>query len=158
MLKRTNNEIEYDIDEEEILKRINITTLNEREEKLGKNFKICFSEQLGKGGYGYVYKGYNLKTLEPIAIKVNSTDVPLNLKIRDNKKNEAEWTDDGSHLFRIDLKTKNMLRANGSKKGPNWTSQTKKFDFSEGGEVILLPTNGVFKEGKKTVVEYVKVE
>ena len=104
--------------------------------------------------------GWRVEKLEGdiLEVKVTSTDVPLNLKIRDNKKNEAEWTDDGSHLFRIDLKTKNMLRANGSKKEPNWTSQTKKFDFSEGGEVILLPTNGVFKEGKKTVVEYVKVE
>ena len=82
----------------------------------------------------------------------------MNLKIRDNKKNEAEWTDDGSHLFRIDLKTKQMLRATGGKKDPNWTSQTKSFDFSEGGEVIFVPTNGVSKEGKKTVVEYVKVE
>ena len=58
----------------------------------------------------------------------------------------------------IDLKTKKMLRATGGKKDPNWTSQTKSFDFSEGGEVIFVPTNGVLKEGKKTVVEYVKVE
>ncbi|WP_022932731.1 hypothetical protein [Treponema bryantii] len=104
--------------------------------------------------------GWRVEKLEGdiLEVKVTSTDVPLNLKIRDNKKNEAEWTDDGSHIFRIDLKTKKMLRANGSKKEPNWTSQTKKFDFSEGGEVLLLPTNGVFKEGKKTVIEYVKVE
>ena len=108
----------------------------------------------------YLEFGWTVEKLEGdiIEIKVTSTDVPLNLKIRDNKKNEAEWTDDGSHLFRIDLKTKNMLRANGSKKEPNWTSQTKKFDFSEGGEIMLVVANGVFKEGKKTVVEYVKVE
>lgn len=108
----------------------------------------------------YIEFGWRVEKLEGdiLEIKVTSTDVPLNLKIRDNKKNEAEWTDDGSHLFRIDLKTKKMLRANGSKKEPNWTSQTKKFDFSEGGEVMLLPTNGVFKEGKKTVVEYIKVD
>ncbi len=51
-----------------------------------------------------------------------------------------------------------MLRANDNKKNPMWTSQTKAFDFSEGAEIVLLPANGVFKEGKKTVVEYVKVE
>ena len=108
----------------------------------------------------YLEFGWTVEKLEGdiIEVKVTSTDVPLNLKIRDNKKNEAEWSDDGSHLFRIDLKTKNMLRANGSKKEPNWTSQTKKFDFSEGGEIMLVVANGVFKEGKKTVVEYIKVE
>ena len=85
MLKITKNEIENDLEEEELLKRINITTLNEREEKLGKNFKICFSEQLGKGGYGYVYKGYNLKTLEPIAIKVNSIELNQNFLEKESK-------------------------------------------------------------------------
>ena len=109
---------------------------------------------------GYSEFGWRFEKLEGdiLEIKVTSTEIPLNLKIRDNKKNEAEWTDDGSHLFRIDLKTKKMLRATGGKKDPNWTSQTKSFDFSEGGEVIFVPTNGVLKEGKKTVVEYVKVE
>lgn|GEM_PF-3159747 len=108
----------------------------------------------------YSEYGWRIENLEGniLEIKVTSTDVPLNLKIRDYKKNEAEWTDDGSHLFRIDLKTKKMLRATGGKKDPNWTSQTKPFDFSDGGEIIFVPTNGVSKEGKKTVVEYVKVE
>ena len=104
--------------------------------------------------------GWRVEKLEGdiLEVKVSSTDAPLHLKIRDNKKNEAEWEDDGSHLFRIDLKTKKMLRANGNKKDPMWTSQTKAFDFSEGAEIVLLPANGVFKEGKKTVVEYIKVE
>ena len=108
----------------------------------------------------YSEYGWRIENLEGniLEIKVTSTDVPLNLKIRDYKKNEAEWTDDGSHLFRIDLKTKKMLRTSGGKKDPNWTSQTKPFDFSDGGEIIFVPTNGVSKEGKKTVVEYVKVE
>ena len=121
---------------------------------IDENFAINWNKA------NYIECGWKVEKLEGdiLEVKVTSTDVPLNLKIRDNKKNEAEWTDDGSHLFRIDLKTKKMLRLNGNKKEPNWTSQTKAFDFSEGGEVILLPTNGVFKEGKKTVVEYVKVE
>ena len=51
-----------------------------------------------------------------------------------------------------------MLRANGNKKDPYWTSQTKAFDFSEGAEIVLIPADGVYKEGKKTVVEYIKVE
>ena len=108
----------------------------------------------------YIEFGWRVEKLEGdiLEIKVTSTDVPLNLKIRDNKKNEAEWTDDGSHLFRIDLKTKKMLRANGNKKDPYWTSQTRAFDFSEGAEIVLLPANGVYKEGKKTVVEYIKVD
>lgn len=117
-----------------------------------------FAINWAKGNYSEC--GWRFEKLEGdiLEIKVTSTEIPLNLKIRDNKKNEAEWTDDGSHLFRIDLKTKKMLRATGGKKDPNWTSQTKSFDFSEGGEVIFVPTNGVSKEGKKTVVEYVKVE
>lgn len=104
--------------------------------------------------------GWRVEKLEGdiLEVKVSSTDAPLHLKIRDNKKNEAEWEDDGSHLFRIDLKTKKMLRDNGNKKDPMWTSQTKAFDFSEGGEIVLLPANGVFKDGKKTIVEYIKVE
>ena len=108
----------------------------------------------------YIEFGWRVEKLEGdiLEVKVSSTDAPLHLKIRDNKKNEAEWEDDGSHLFRIDLKTKKMLRANGSKKEPMWTSQTKAFDFSEGAEIVLLPANGVYKEGKKTVVEYIKVE
>lgn len=108
----------------------------------------------------YIEFGWRVEKLEGdiLEVKVSSTDAPLHLKIRDNKKNEAEWEDEGSHLFRIDLKTKKMLRANGNKKDPMWTSQTKAFDFSEGAEIVLLPANGVFKEGKKTVVEYVKVE
>ena len=108
----------------------------------------------------YIEFGWRVEKLEGdiLEVKVTSTDAPLHLKIRDNKKNEAEWEDDGSHLFRIDLKTKKMLRANGNKKDPYWTSQTKAFDFSEGAEIVLLPANGVYKDGKKTVVEYVKVE
>lgn len=108
----------------------------------------------------YIEFGWRVEKLEGdiLEVKVSSTDAPLHLKIRDNKNNEAEWEDDGSHLFRIDLKTKKMLRANGNKKDPMWTSQTKAFDFSEGAEIILIPANGVYKEGKKTVVEYVKVE
>ena len=108
----------------------------------------------------YIEFGWRVEKLEGdiLEVKVSSTDAPLHLKIRDNKNNEAEWEDDGSHLFRIDLKTKKMLRANGNKKDPYWTSQTKAFDFSEGAEIVLLPANGVYKDGKKTVVEYIKVE
>ena len=51
-----------------------------------------------------------------------------------------------------------MLVANDKKKDPLWTSQTKAYDFSEGAQVFFTPANGVFKDGKKTVVEYIKVE
>ena len=121
---------------------------------IDENFAINWNKS------NYIECGWKVEKLEGdiLEIKVTSTDTPLHLKIRDNKKNEAEWEDDGSHLFRIDLKTKKMLRTNGSKKEPMWTNQTKTFDFSEGGEIIFVPANGVFKEGKKTVVEYIKIE
>ena len=121
---------------------------------IDENFAINWNKA------NYIECGWRVEKLEGdiLEVKVTSTDAPLHLKIRDKKKNEAEWEDDGSHLFRIDLKTKKMLRANGSKKEPMWTSQTKAFDFSEGAEIVLLPANGVYKEGKKTVVEYIKVE
>lgn len=104
--------------------------------------------------------GWKVEKLEGeiLEIKVSETNVPLHLKIRDSHKNESEWEDDGTHLFRINLKTKKMLVANDKKKDPLWTSQTKAYDFSDGAQIMLLPANGVFKDGKKTVVEYIKVE
>ena len=71
--------------EKEYLERLNILSLNEREAKLGNHYKISFSEILGKGGYGYVYKGYNLNTLEPIAIKVNSIELNENFLEKEAK-------------------------------------------------------------------------
>lgn len=104
--------------------------------------------------------GWKVEKLEGeiLEIKVSETNVPLHLKIRDSHKNESEWEDDGTHLFRINLKTKKMLVANDKKKDPLWTSQTKAYDFSDGAQIMLVPANGVFKDGKKTVVEYIKVE
>ena len=72
--------------------------------------------------------------------------------------NEASWLDDGSHVFRIDLKTKKQINAKGNQKDPEWAKMTKAFDFSQGGEIVLEPANGVYKKGKKTVVEYIKIE
>lgn len=108
----------------------------------------------------YVSCGWKLKNLEGeiLEIKVTSTDVPLRLRIREYANdNQSSWLDDGSHTFRINLKTKKQ-ESKGSWKVSEWDQSTKPFDFSQGCEIVLEAANGVFKEGKKTVVEYIKVE
>ena len=75
----------------------------------------------------------------------------------DKCKNESIWLDDGTHIFHINLEDKKQ-KSRGSWKAPEWNKDTKAFDFSKGCEIVLEPANGVFKDGKKTVVEYIKVE
>jgi hypothetical protein len=109
----------------------------------------------------YAKCGWKFEKLEGdiLEIKVSSTDVPLRLRIRENaNNNEATWVDDGTHIFRIELKTKYQLWGKSSKKPAEWTKNTKAFDFSQGGEIVLEPYNGVFKEGKKTVVESISIK
>ena len=109
----------------------------------------------------YAKCGWNFDKLdgEILEIKVASTDVPLRLRIRENADgNESSWMDDGSHIFRINLKTKKQIAANGSTKAEEWSKSPKALDFSQGGEIVFEAPNGVYKEGKKTVVEYIKME
>lgn len=109
----------------------------------------------------YAKCGWKFEKLEGdiLEIKVSSTDVLLRLRIRDNaNQNEASWVDDGTHIFRIELKTKKQLWGKSSKKPAEWEKLTKVFDFSQGGEIVLEPYNGVFKEGKKTVVESISIK
>lgn len=60
----------------------------------------------------YIYDtkgGWKLEKLDGdiLEIKVTSTDVSLRLRIREYaNKNESSWLDDGTHLFRINLKDK----------------------------------------------------
>jgi len=110
----------------------------------------------------YVACGWRVEKLEGeiLEIRVTSSDVPLRLRIRESaNKNEASWIDDGSHIFRIDLGT--LKQITGKKgdvlKAPEWVKYTKAFDLSQGCEIVLEAPNGVFKEGKKTVVESVKI-
>ena len=123
---------------------------------IDENFAINWNKA------NYIECGWKVEKLEGdiLEIKVTSTDVPLHLKIRElrSARNESEWEDDGSHIFRINLKTKRQITAKSGNKAPMWERLSEAFNFSEGAEIILLPANGVFKEGKKTVVEYVKVE
>ncbi len=89
---------------------------------------------------------------------MTSTDVPLRLRIREYaNSNESSWLDDGTHIFRINLKDKKQ-ESRGSWKVSEWNKMSKEFDFSQGCEIVLETVNGVFKDGKKTVVEYIKVE
>ena len=44
--------------------------LDETEKLLYKNFTIIINRQLGKGGFGQIYLGRNIKENIPIAIKV----------------------------------------------------------------------------------------
>ena len=123
---------------------------------LDENFAINWNKA------NYIECGWKVEKLEGdiLEIKVTSTDVPLHLKIRELRSagNETEWEDDGSHIFRINLKTKRQITAKSGNKAPVWERLSEAFNFSEGAEIFLLPANGVFKEGKKTVVEYIKVE
>lgn len=105
--------------------------------------------------------GWNFENLEGdiLYVVVTSTDVPLRLRIREYANgNEVSYIDDGSHIFRIEQKTKKQIDAKGNKKAPEWEKLTKPFDYSQGGEIVLEPVNGVSKDSKKTVVEYIKVE
>nr|MCR5189332.1 hypothetical protein [Treponema sp.] len=108
----------------------------------------------------YYQCGWKLEKLDGdiLEIKVTSTDVPLKLRIREYaNSNESSWLDDGTHIFHINLKDKKQ-KSRGSWKASEWNKNTKAFDFSQGCEIVLEPVNGVFKDGKKTLVEYIKVE
>lgn len=123
---------------------------------VGNDFAINWT--LSKNNYTKC--GWKLEKLDGdiLEIKVTSTDVPLRLRIREYaNKNESSWLDDGTHIFRINLKDKKQ-ESRGSRKASEWDKYTKAFDFSQGCEIVLEPVNGVFKDGKKTVVEYIKVE
>ena len=123
---------------------------------LDENFAINWNN--AKTDYSMC--GWKLEKLDGdiLEIKVTSTDVPLRLRIREYaNKNESSWLDDGTHVFRINLKDKKQ-ESRGSWKASEWNKNTKAFDFSQGCEIVLEPVNGVFKDGKKTLVEYIKVE
>ena len=116
-----------------------------------------FSISWTKGNYTQC--GWRLEKLdgEILEVKVSATDVPLRFRVRDiANKNETSWVDDGSHIFRINLKTKKM-ESKGRWTDSEWNKSTKSFDFSQGCEIVLEAANGVFKEGEKTVVEYIKI-
>ena len=96
---------------------------------------------------------------EVLEIKILSSDVPLRLRIRTlDHKNGVSYIDDGSHIFKINLKTKKQINQKGGQKAPEWEETTKKVDYSQGAYITLETNGGVYKEGKKTVVEYIKVE
>ena len=96
---------------------------------------------------------------EVLEIKVSSSDVPLRLRIRTlDYKNGVSYIDDGSHIFKINLKTKKQINQKGDQKAPEWEETTNKVDYSQGAYITLETNGGVYKEGKKTVVEYIKVE
>lgn len=123
---------------------------------LDENFAINWNN--AKTDYSMC--GWKVEKLEGdiLEIKVTSTDVSLRLRIREYaNKNESSWLDDGTHIFRINLKDKKQ-ESRGSWKASEWNKNTKAFDFSQGCEIVLEPVNGVFKDGKKTLVEYIKVE
>ena len=108
----------------------------------------------------YVACGWKVEKLEGeiLEVKISSTDVPLHFRIREYADgNESSWMDDGSHVFRINLKTKRQ-EVRGNWKVSEWDKMSKPLDFSQGCEILIEAANGVFKDGKKTVVEYIKVE
>ena len=52
---------------------------------------------------------------------------------------------------------KQLTKTNNQKEA-EWVKVPKPFDLSDGVEIVLEVPNGVFKEGKKTVVESIKIE
>ena len=105
--------------------------------------------------------GWRFDNLEGdvIEVKVSSSDYPIRFRIRDYAtQNEASWIDDGSHIFRINLKTKKQINEAGKEYVPEWQKSSKAFVYEGGGEIVVEPANGAFKDGQKTVIEYVKVE
>lgn len=109
----------------------------------------------------YAQCGWQFDKLEGeiLEVKVSSTDCPLRLRIRDRaSQNEASWDDDGSGLFRINLKTKKKINENGKESAPEWQKSSKAFLYEAGGDIVIEPINGVSKDGKQSVVEYIKVE
>lgn len=148
---------DYEIPQPESLV-LNGAKLGSKKERawLDENFAINWNN--AKTDYSMC--GWKLEKLDGdiLEIKVTSTDVPLRLRIREYaNKNESSWLDDGTHIFRINLKDKKQ-ESRGSWKASEWNKNTKAFDFSQGCEIVLEPVNGVFKDGKKTLVEYIKVE
>nr|MCR4954237.1 hypothetical protein [Treponema sp.] len=104
--------------------------------------------------------GWTFENLECdiIEVKVIYSDVPLRLGIWEAANdNQTNYLDDGTHIFRINLKTKKQITKSGDI-APEWQKMTTEFDSSKGGVITLKPANGVYRTGKKTVVEYIKVE
>ena len=88
---------------------------------------------------------------EILEIKILSSDVPLRLRVRTlDYKNGVSYSDDGSHIFKINLKTKKQINQRGYQKDPEWEETTKKVDYSQGCYITLEAKDGVYKEGKKT--------
>ena len=42
---------------------------SDEEIKLGQLFKLKLSRKLGRGAFGEIFQGYNIKTLDEVAIK-----------------------------------------------------------------------------------------
>ena len=94
-----------------------------------------------------------------VEVKVTSTDAPLRFRIADfANNNEASYIDNGTHIFRVNVKTKKQINTKGTASDAEWVKSSKPFDFSQGGKICLEPANGVYKEGKKTVVESITIE
>lgn len=137
---------------------LNGAKLGSSREKAWVDDNFAISWDVSKSFYACC--GWRVDSLEGelLVIKVSSTDVPLRLRIRDTANdNESSYVDDGTHMFVINLKTKKQ-QSKKAWKASEWNKKAKPFDFSQGGEIILEPYNGVFREGKKTVVEYIQVD
>ena len=123
--------------------------------KVDSNYVINWK----KGNYAMCGWHYDDLKGDILEIKITSTEYPLRLRIRDfGSKNEASWDDDGTHIFRINLKNKKSINEKGGEKAADWQKSSSAFVYEAGGEIVIEPINGVFKDGKQTVVEYIKVE
>ena len=149
-------------DEEVILQPEEIMLYNKTLGSQRENAWVDEDYEINWNKANYAQCGWSYENLEGdiLEIKVSSTDVPLRLRIRTKiNENEASYIDDdGSHIFRINLKNKKQINAKGNTKAPEWEKSTKAFNYQGGGDIVLEPANGVFKDGKKTVVEYIKIE
>jgi len=63
----------------------NKTHENENEIYLGNSFMMIMNKKLGSGAFGDIFEGYNKKSNEKVAIKVESKKVKTPLLIYESK-------------------------------------------------------------------------
>ena len=74
---------------------------DENEKLLDKNFTIIINRQLGKGGFGQIYLGRNLKENVPIAIKVEENGTRSHLFLEYEILKEIQEGEGKPHVYKF---------------------------------------------------------
>ena len=75
--------------------------LDENEKMLDKNFTIVVNKQLGKGGFGQIYLGRNIKENVPIAIKVEENGNRSHLYLEYEILKNIQGQDGIPHVYKF---------------------------------------------------------